>query len=68
MAPDAQLLSFKVFADVCATILPSTYSSPLTSYRQDPWDTDEDVLIQAFCDAYGAGVKLSGRVWDLFYS
>lgn len=42
VSPDAQLLSFKVFAD-------------------DPWDTDEDVLIQAFCDAYGAGVKLSGR-------
>ncbi|KAM6478861.1 subtilisin-like protein [Trichoderma sp. SZMC 28011] len=39
VAPDAQLLSFKVFAD-------------------DPWDTDEDVLIQAFCDAYGAGADV----------
>ncbi|KAL7781385.1 subtilisin-like protein [Trichoderma afarasin] len=39
VAPDAQLLSFKVFAD-------------------DPWDTDEDVLIQAFCDAYGAGADI----------
>ncbi|KAL7790302.1 peptidase S8/S53 domain-containing protein [Trichoderma ceciliae] len=39
VAPDAQLLSFKVFAD-------------------NPWDTDEDVLIQAFCDAYGAGADV----------
>ncbi|KAL6898828.1 peptidase S8/S53 domain-containing protein [Trichoderma evansii] len=39
VAPDAQILSFKVFAD-------------------DPWDTDEDVLIQAFCDAYGAGADI----------
>ncbi|TFB06704.1 hypothetical protein CCMA1212_000331 [Trichoderma ghanense] len=39
VAPDARLLSFKVFAD-------------------DPWDTDEDVLIQAFCDAYGAGADV----------
>ncbi|KAL7951248.1 peptidase S8/S53 domain-containing protein [Trichoderma barbatum] len=39
VAPDAQLLSFKVFAD-------------------NPWDTDEDVLIQAFCDAYGAGADI----------
>ncbi|KAK1248218.1 hypothetical protein MKX08_006438 [Trichoderma sp. CBMAI-0020] len=39
VAPDAQVLSFKVFAD-------------------NPWDTDEDVLIQAFCDAYGAGADI----------
>ncbi|KAM0474544.1 hypothetical protein ACHAPX_007488 [Trichoderma viride] len=39
VAPEAQILSFKVFAD-------------------NPLDTDEDVLIQAFCDAYGAGADI----------
>ena len=39
VAPDAELLSYKVFAD-------------------EPWDTDEEMLMQAFCDAYGAGADV----------
>ncbi|CAI6093329.1 unnamed protein product [Clonostachys chloroleuca] len=39
VAPDADLLIYKVFSD-------------------DPLDTDEEVLIQAFCDAYSAGADI----------
>ncbi|KAH8174812.1 subtilase family protein [Sarocladium implicatum] len=39
VAPDAELLIYKVFAD-------------------DPWETDEETLIQSFCDAYGAGADV----------
>ncbi|KAI9147819.1 Subtilisin NAT [Paramyrothecium foliicola] len=39
VAPDAELLIYKVFAD-------------------NPWDTDEEALIQSFCDAYSAGADI----------
>jgi hypothetical protein len=25
--------------------------------RQDPWETDEETIMQALCDAYNAGVS-----------
>ncbi|KAK0384360.1 hypothetical protein NLU13_8447 [Sarocladium strictum] len=39
VAPDAELLIYKVFSD-------------------EPYDTDEETIIQAFCDAYGAGADV----------
>lgn len=56
MAPDAELLIYKVFADV-SFVRKFRCGSQLTNV-QDPLDTDEEVLMQAFCDAYGAGVCL----------
>ncbi|VTT72934.1 unnamed protein product [Fusarium fujikuroi] len=38
VAPEAELLIYKVFSD-------------------DPWETDEETIMQALCDAYNAGVS-----------
>lgn len=53
VAPDANLLMYKVFADVSCFVM---IYGHIANSRKDPLDTDEEVLIQAFCDAYGAGV------------
>ncbi|KAM5352058.1 hypothetical protein ACJ41O_004781 [Fusarium nematophilum] len=39
VAPDAELLIYKVFSD-------------------DPWETDEETIMQALCDAYNAGADV----------
>ncbi|KAF4456563.1 putative subtilisin-like serine protease [Fusarium austroafricanum] len=39
VAPDAELLIYKVFSD-------------------DPWETDEETIMQALCDAYNAGADI----------
>ncbi|KAM0427243.1 hypothetical protein ACHAPT_007673 [Fusarium lateritium] len=39
VAPDAELLIYKVFSD-------------------DPWETDEETIMQALCDAYSAGADV----------
>ncbi|KAF4981815.1 hypothetical protein FZEAL_2442 [Fusarium zealandicum] len=39
VAPDAELLIYKVFSD-------------------DPWETDEETVMQALCDAYNAGADV----------
>jgi hypothetical protein len=53
VAPDAKLLIYKVFADVRKYYFLRDISLriPQRSRR-----TDEELIIQAFCDAYKAGV------------
>jgi hypothetical protein len=57
VAPDAELLIYKVFSDV--RIDQPNFDTPnmlIVCTKQDPWETDEETIMQALCDAYNAGV------------